>query len=73
MLDAGRHYLLQQKRSLGVSEDELVKIAIRSLGLNDVTPFDPHKKIIEWILRDEGDRPLAGMKLGPFAQLAAGT
>lgn len=48
MLEAGRHFLRKQKRSLGVSDEELIKIAVLSLGLNDVKPFDPREKIIEY-------------------------
>jgi len=50
MLDAGRHFLAKQQRSLGVSDEEVVHIAVRSLGLDDLKPFDPHEKIIEWRL-----------------------
>jgi glutamate formiminotransferase/formiminotetrahydrofolate cyclodeaminase len=47
MLDAGRYFLEKQQRSTGVSDDELIKLAVRSLGLSDVRPFDPNEKIIE--------------------------
>jgi glutamate formiminotransferase / formiminotetrahydrofolate cyclodeaminase len=50
ILDAGRHYLTRQNRSHGVSEAELVKIAIKSMGLDDLKPFDPYEKIIEYVL-----------------------
>ena len=50
MLDAGRHFLRKQQRSTGVSDAELVKIAVRSLGLDDLTPFDPNEKIIEYAI-----------------------
>ncbi len=53
LIDAGKYYLTKQKRSLGVSEDELIKIAVKSLGLNDITPFDPKEKVIEFILEDK--------------------
>ena len=53
MLEAGRHYLRKANKSAGVSEGELVETAIRSLGLRDVTAFDPHEKIIEYRLREE--------------------
>ena len=46
MLDAGRHYLRKQKRSLGVCDDELIKIAVKSLGLNDLYPYTPEYKNI---------------------------
>jgi glutamate formiminotransferase/formiminotetrahydrofolate cyclodeaminase len=48
MLMAGRYYLEKQGKSPGVPEEELIRIAVLSLGLNDVTPFDPQKKIIEY-------------------------
>lgn len=71
MLDAGKYFLAQQQRSLGVSEDEIIKIAIKSLGLDELSPFDPHKKIIEYQLRDEASAPLAAMSLRAFANETA--
>ena len=71
MLDAGRYFLARQQRSLGVSEEEIVKIAVKSLGLDDLTPFDPAKKIIEYRLRDAADQPLIHMRLNQFADTAA--
>jgi glutamate formiminotransferase/formiminotetrahydrofolate cyclodeaminase len=56
MLDAGRHYLTKQRRSHGVSDAELIKIAIKSLGLDDLEPFDPGARIIEYRLMKRGDR-----------------
>lgn len=50
MLETGRHFLHKQKRSTGVSEAELIKIAIKSLGLDELSPFDPQRKIIEYNL-----------------------
>ena len=66
MLAAGRHYLRKQQRSTGVSDAELVKIAVKSLGLDDLAPFDPAKKIIEYCLADESKGRLAGMSLSNF-------
>ncbi len=71
MLDAGRHYLAKQKRSSGVHEEEIVKIAVRSLGLNDVSPFDPNSKIIEYILHESDDDRLVGLTLEQFANETA--
>jgi len=71
MLEAGRHYLRKQQRSVGVSERELIRIAVRSLGLADLTPFDPAERIIEYRLRSPGDRALAGLSLEAFADLTA--
>ncbi|MFH1104178.1 MAG: glutamate formimidoyltransferase [Actinomycetota bacterium] len=56
MLDAGRHYLTLQQRSLGIPDEEIVHIAVRSLGLADVVPFDPRERIIEWRLEEPGSR-----------------
>ncbi len=71
LLDAGKFYLEKQKRSLGISEEEIIKIAVKSLGLDDLKPFDPKKKIIEYVLEDEGEKPLINMKLSDFSVLAA--
>ncbi len=51
LLDAGRYFLEKQQRSVGVSETELVKIAVRSLGLDELAPFDPQERVIEYKLR----------------------
>lgn len=50
ILDAGRYFLLKQQRSAGVSEAELIKIAVKSMGLDELAPFDPQRKIIEYNL-----------------------
>ncbi|RMF85069.1 MAG: glutamate formimidoyltransferase, partial [Planctomycetota bacterium] len=50
ILDAGRHYLRKQRRSLGVSDRELIKIAVKSMGLDDLKPFKPEEKIIEYAI-----------------------
>jgi glutamate formiminotransferase/formiminotetrahydrofolate cyclodeaminase len=71
MLEAGRHFLRKQQRSIGVSERELIRIAVRSLGLADLTPFDPAQRIIEYRLRAPGDRALASLSLEEFADLTA--
>ena len=71
LLEAGRHFLKKQQRSLGVSERELVRIAVRSLGLADLAPFDPEERIIEYKLRAQGDRALARLTLEEFADLTA--
>ncbi|MEM7351187.1 MAG: glutamate formimidoyltransferase [Acidobacteriota bacterium] len=67
MLDAGRHFLAKQERSLGVSEPELLTLAIKSMGLDDLAPFDPQQKIIEYRLRDAAHDPLVRMDLRRFA------
>jgi glutamate formiminotransferase/formiminotetrahydrofolate cyclodeaminase len=71
MLTAGRHYLQKQNRSLGVSEAELIEIAIKSLGLNELTPFDPQQKIIEYKLQQASQARLIKMNLVAFANETA--
>ncbi len=61
LLDAGRYFLKKQQRSVGVSEEELIKIAVKSMGLDELTPFDPQQKIIEYNLVK--DDPAAAKKL----------
>jgi glutamate formiminotransferase/formiminotetrahydrofolate cyclodeaminase len=56
MLDAGKYFLKKQKRSTGIADKELIKIAVKSLGLNELYPFDPNKKIIEYILAKEDEK-----------------
>ncbi len=50
LLDAGRYFLRKQHRSVGVSDAELIKIAVKSLGLNDLYPFKPEEKVIEYAI-----------------------
>jgi glutamate formiminotransferase/formiminotetrahydrofolate cyclodeaminase len=71
MLDAGKYFLQKQNRSTGVSEDELIKIAVKSMGLNDLTPFDPSKRIIEYMLNEGNNHPLVNMSLNRFADETA--
>src|ERR1044071_2826335 len=71
MLDAGRYFLTKQQRSLGVSEAELVKIAVRSLGLSELKPFNPEERIIEYRLRDLDARRLGRLTLEQFADETA--
>jgi glutamate formiminotransferase/formiminotetrahydrofolate cyclodeaminase len=70
MLEAGRYFLRKQQRSVGVDNDELIKIAIKSMGLDDLKPFDPKKRIIEYLL-EEGKNKLVDMTLTDFANETA--
>ncbi len=71
MLDAGRYFLQKQQRSTGVSEKELIKIAVKSMGLDELGPFKPEERIIEYLLRNEADSKLVSMTLSGFADEAA--
>lgn len=71
MLDAGKHYLTKQGRSIGVSEREIIHIAVKSLGLDELGPFDPDKKIIEYALKRAEDTKLVDMTCVNFANETA--
>ncbi len=72
MLEAGRYFLKKQERSLGVCDDELIKIAVKSLGLDELSPFDPEKKIIEYILaKDDKRKKLIQLNLKQFVHETA--
>ena len=67
MLMAGKHYLKKQNRSLGVPVKDIVECAVQSLGLNDVTKFDPSEKIIDYAVKKE-DRPLKSLVENEFVE-----
>jgi glutamate formiminotransferase/formiminotetrahydrofolate cyclodeaminase len=67
MLDAGRHYLNKQNLSVGVSDRELIHIAVKSLGLDEFGPFDPDKKIIEYLLNADSKK-LVDLSLAGFSE-----
>lgn len=71
MLDAGKYFLTKQNRSTGVSEKELIKIAIKSMGLDELAPFKPEERIIEYMLKDKADSKLVSMNLIAFADETA--
>lgn len=71
MLDAGKYFLRKQQRSVGVSEAELVKIAIKSLGLDDLKPFNPKEKIIEYLLAGDSQKKLVDLTVAGFADETA--
>ena len=71
MLDAGKYFLAKQKRSIGISEEEIIKIAVKSMGLDELTPFDPKKKIIEYVMQADSSKKLIDMNLVAFANETA--
>jgi glutamate formiminotransferase/formiminotetrahydrofolate cyclodeaminase len=68
MLDAGKYFLHKQQRSVGVSEKEVIKIAIKSMGLDELGPFVPEERIIEYLLKDKADSKLINMSLSRFCR-----
>lgn len=67
LIDAADYFLKKQERSLGISVKEKIKIAVKSLGLDDLTPFHPEKKIIEYLIKDEGQNNLADLSIDSFS------
>ena len=71
MLDAGRHYLRKQQRSLGIPHLEIIKIAVKSLGLDDLEVFKPEEKIIEYVLAERAAGELVEMPVRTFVEETA--
>lgn len=71
LVDAGKYFLRKQQRSVGVSEEELIKIAVKSMGLDDLKPFNPKEKIIEYMLEEKQSSRLVDMNLTRFADETA--
>lgn len=71
MLQAGKYFLEQQQRSTGIAEAEIIKIAVKSMGLDELQPFDPQQKIIEYRLEAAQSKPLLAMTLPAFASETA--
>ena len=67
ILEAGKYFLKKQRRSLGIPDREIIKIAVKSLGLDELAPFDPNKRIIEYFLEDL-DNELISLSLPEFAR-----
>lgn len=71
MLEAGKYFLRKQQRSLGIPDREIIKIAVKSMGLDELYPFDPDKKIIEYILEEKTGKRLVDKTLKGFTQETA--
>jgi glutamate formiminotransferase / formiminotetrahydrofolate cyclodeaminase len=71
MLEAGRYFMRKQNLSTGVSDRELIYIAVKSMGLDELAPFDPRKRIIEYCLEDATTKPLINMDLIRFSEETA--
>ena len=71
LIEAGKYYLAKQQRSLGVSEEEIIKIAVKSMGLDDLKPFDAHEKVIEYLIEDKSNNKLIDLTCKGFADETA--
>ena len=68
LVDAGRHFLRKQQRSLGLPEEEIIRMAVRSMGLDELKPFDPKTRILEYLLEDPaGEKSLCDLTCRGFA------
>lgn len=71
LLEAGRYFLHKQRRSTGISEEEIIRIAVKSMGLDDLKPFNPREKVVEYMLEEEGQNRLIDMTCKGFAEETA--
>ena len=75
LLEAGRFYLERQQRSLGISEEETIRLAVKSMSLDDLRPFNPREKVIEYLMEDEAETAvrerLVRMSVKDFARETA--
>ena len=72
LIEAGKYFLRKQRRSTGIAEQEIVRIAVRSMGLDDLKPFDPAEKVIEYLLEAEDkQKRLIDMTCKGFAEETA--
>lgn len=73
LVEAGKYFLRRQQRSLGLPEHEIVRIAVKSMGLDELKPFDPAEKVVEYMLAagTESREKLVGMTLRGFAEETA--
>jgi glutamate formiminotransferase len=69
LIEAGKYYLAKQQRSVGIAEEEIIKIAVKSMGLDDLKPFNPREKVIEYLLEDsvKGGKKLVDFTCKGFA------
>lgn len=71
MLDAADYFLTKQQRSLGISESEKIKLAIKSLGLDDLKPFHPNERIIEYVMNSDSSKKLIDLSIAEFTDETA--
>ena len=67
LVDAGKFFLKKQKRSLGISEKEIIKIAVKTLGLDELAPFNVNERVIEYMIEEKDNQKLIDMNLEKFA------
>ncbi|MDE7350889.1 MAG: glutamate formimidoyltransferase [Muribaculaceae bacterium] len=71
LIDAGKHFLKKQQRSCGIPDEEIIRIAIKSMGLDQLAPFDPKQKVIEYMIADDSAKKLTDLTARGFAEETA--
>lgn len=71
LIDAGKYYLAKMQRSLGISEEEIMKVAVKSMGLDDLKPFNPKEKVIEFLIEDNSQKKLVDLTCKGFCEETA--
>ncbi|MDE6010891.1 MAG: glutamate formimidoyltransferase [Muribaculaceae bacterium] len=71
LIDAGKYFLHKQQRSAGLPEEEIIRIAIKSMGLDELKPFDPKEKVIEYLVEDDSTKKLIDLSVRGFAEETA--
>ena len=71
LIEAGKYFLRKQQRSVGLHDEEIIKIAVKSMGLDDLKPFNPEEKVVEYLIEDKTKKKLVDMTCTGFAQETA--
>lgn len=71
LIDAGKYFLRKQQRSCGIPDEEIIRIAVKSMGLDELKPFDPKEKVIEYLVADDNDRKLIDLTARGLAEETA--
>ncbi len=71
LIDAGRYFLHKQQRSSGIAESEILRMAVKSMGLDELAPFNPREKVVEYMIEPEGKGGLVDMTCAAFARETA--
>ena len=71
LMEAGKYFLRKQQRSVGIHDEEIIKIAIKSMGLDDLKPFNPKEKVIEYLIEDDKAKKLVNLTCKGFAEETA--
>ena len=71
LVDAGKYFLRKQQRSCGIPEEEIIRIAVKSMGFDQLSPFDPKQKVIEYMIADDSAKKLVDLTAKGFAEETA--